>query len=86
MNFGEYEGEYEVHIIEGKSYKVKKISAMRRSPEFEDFPLINPKPPIHNEQNFKPIVEKRKRKKTIKLKKRRVKKTSYGFNGDLTNW
>ncbi len=81
-----YEGDYESHTINGKTYKIKRLSAMKRNPEFKDFPSKNKLITSNPEQKSILVIQKKKRKKTIKFKKGRIKKTSYGFNGDITKW
>lgn len=85
-NLDDYDNDYEYHLVDGNMFKIRKISAMKRDPEFFDFPKVNFL--IHNveEPKYDPFIEKRKRKRLLKPKKKRLKKTSYGFDSKLTRW
>ena len=71
----------------GNTYNIRKI-LMGRVEEFKGFPSLNKKVSMVDNYNindkFKPF--KRIRKKTIKFKKKPVKKTSYCFDSKLVRW
>lgn len=98
MRFMGVKGDYEYYEDDnGNIHKLKKLDN-ERSIEFRDFPrgIVFNKVKHDFGDNFKPLrcisygndklMNGLKSKKSIKLIKKRVKKTSYGFDSNLSRW